>query len=412
MNRYLSIFKIVFLLINANFLMSQTDTSRRVPSTSSDTSKTNLNMDAVYNRPFLKTGKFPVAIGGYLEANTDYGGTDGISDGFRFQMRRMTLFFSSTIGDRIKFMSELEFEEGTKQINIEFAAMDIEFHPLLNLRGGIIMNPIGSFNQNHDGPRWEFIDRPTSSITVLPATLSNVGFGIHGKYYSSKLILGYEAYLTNGFDESIISNADNRTSLSAGKQNLNRFDENHSGQPMFTGKIALKNRKIGELGLSAMHGAYNKFIEAGLEIGDKRNVTALAVDFNTTILNDRLYLNSEFVKLMVDVPETYSQQYGNKQNGFYLDCIYTLIHKKILDWKKAKVNLGFRLEHADYNQGKFRETGTNIGDSYWGIVPTISFRPVSSTVLRFNYRYEERVDILGNPPSISARYQFGFSTYF
>ena len=60
-------------------------------------------MDAVYNRPFLQPGKLPVAIGGYMEANTQYAVTDGITDGFSFQFRRTNLFFSSTIAKKIKF---------------------------------------------------------------------------------------------------------------------------------------------------------------------------------------------------------------------------------------------------------------------------------------------------------------------
>ena len=142
-----------------------------------------LNMDATYNRPFLQAGKMPIAIGGYMEANTQYISTDGISDGFSFQFRRTNLFFSSTIAKKIRFFSELEFEDGTKEINLEAAFIDFEFNPLLNLRGGIIVNPIGAFNQNHDGPRWDFIDRPISATTILPATLSNVGFGLLGKYF-------------------------------------------------------------------------------------------------------------------------------------------------------------------------------------------------------------------------------------
>ena len=50
---------------------------------------------------------------------------------------------------KIKFLSEIEFEEGGEEVAIEFAALDISMHPLLNLRGGIVMNPIGAFNQNH-----------------------------------------------------------------------------------------------------------------------------------------------------------------------------------------------------------------------------------------------------------------------
>lgn len=69
------------------------------------------------------------------------------------------------------------------------------------------MNPIGAFNQNHDGPRWDFIDRPISATTIIPSTLSNVGFGFYGKHFTPNLTIGYEAYLTNGFDDNIVSNS-------------------------------------------------------------------------------------------------------------------------------------------------------------------------------------------------------------
>src|SRR6187431_1537566 len=193
-----------------------------------------MNVDATYNRPFLSLGKTPVAVGGYLEANTNYAVTDGVTEGFSFQMRRMTVFLSSAIGKRIRFLSEIEFEDGTKEINIEFAAMDIEFHPMLNLRGGIIMNPIGSFNQNHDGPKWEFIDRPISATTIIPATWSNVGFGLWGKYSKNKWAFSYEAYLSNGFDDRIIDNDLNRTNIPASKENPDRFEESFNGVPLTT----------------------------------------------------------------------------------------------------------------------------------------------------------------------------------
>lgn len=415
MKTFTSLFKITFsiLCFICTFNgFAQTDTTKFIQRIPADTSKQKLNMDAVYNRPFLTAGKLPIAIGGYLEANTQYASTDGVSDGLSFQARRFTLFFSSTIAKKIKFLSELEFEDGTKEINIEFAAMDIEFHPLLNLRGGIIMNPIGAFNQNHDGPRWDFIDRPISATSIIPSTLSNAGFGLHGKYFANNWIVGYEAYLTNGFDDNIISNAEGRTSLAAGKKNPERFEESNSGLPMFTGKLAIRNRKIGELGLSYMTGVYNKWKEDGLVIDNKRNASVLAVDFNTSVLKDRLTFIGELAKVFVDVPETYTQQYGTQQLGGYIDIIGTVLQRKILGWENAKLNLGVRLEYADYNQGRFKETDGNIGDDVWAIVPTIAFRPVGTTVLRFNYRFEQHTDLFGNPPANTGVIQFGFSTYF
>lgn len=377
-----------------------------------DTSKSTLNMDAIYNRPFLLQDKLPISIGGYLEANSQYATTDGVTDGLSFQMRRMTLFFSSTVAERIKFFSELEFEDGTKTINIETAIIDVAFHNLLNLRGGIIMAPIGAFNQNHDGPRWDFTDRPLSATTLLPATFSNVGFGLHGKYYTGRWIIGYESYLTNGLDDRIINNADNRTSLPAGKSNINKFNRSNSGMPMFNGKLAIRNRKIGELGLSYMTGVFNKWRDGGLTIDDKRSASALAIDFNTSIFDDRITLTGEVAKVMIDVPDTYIQSYGKEQFGGYLDIIGNIFNGELLKWNSAKINLGMRLEYIDYNQGTFKETGGTIKDHLWSIMPSIAFRPVSTAVFRFNYRYQEQTDLLGNPAALTGIFQFGFSSYF
>ena len=371
-----------------------------------------LNMDATYNRPFLQPGKLPIAIGGYLEANTQYASTNGISDGFSFQFRRTNLFFSSTIAKKIRFFSELEFEDGTKEINLEAAFVDFEFDPLFNFRGGIIVNPIGAFNQNHDGPRWDFIDRPISATTIIPATLSNVGFGFLGKYFVDRWTLGYEAYLTNGFDDKIIANEENRTSLAAGKSNHDKFEESNSGLPMFTGKIAVRNRKIGELGFSYMTGVYNKWKADGFVIDNKRSLNVISVDYTASALKNKLNITGEVVKVFVDIPDTYSQTFGSEQFGGFIDIVGTIFQKEMLGWEKSKINLALRLEYADYNQGKFKETNGNISDDIWAIVPGVAFRPVGTTVLRFNYRYQQQQDLLGNLPSKTAVIQFGISSYF
>ncbi len=380
--------------------------------TEKDTSRLLLNMDAVYNRPFLGIGKTPVSLGGYVEANWQHLGTDGVSDGHQFQMKRLTLFIASSIYKRIKFLTEIEFEDGTKEINIEFASVDFEFQPLLNFRGGIIMNPIGAFNQNHDGPKWEFIDRPVSATQLLPATWSNVGFGLYGKKYKIDWVVAYEAYLSNGFDDNIISNDQNKTFLPATKLNRDRFEESFNGEPMVTMKVAIRNKKAGELGLSYMGGVYNEFQIDGLVLDKKRRVDTWAIDFNTTIKRSGTYLFTEWAFVSVDVPDTYTQQYGSKQFGGFLDIVQPIIKKSIFGFERSVINLSTRLEYVDWNQGTFVETGENIFDDFFSIVPSLSWRPHPQTVIRLNYRYNWQRDLLGNPASRTAGFQFGFSSYF
>ena len=380
--------------------------------TAGDTSRIQLNMDAVYNRPFLTMAKVPVAVGGYVEANWQHLGTDGITEGHQFQMRRLTLFVASGISRRIKFMSEIEFEDGTKEINIEFASIDVEFHPLFNLRGGIVMNPIGAFNQNHDGPKWEFIDRPVSATQMLPATWSNVGFGIYGKLYRNNWVYAYEAYLTNGFDDQIIRNVETKTFLPASKSNPDRFEESFNGIPLLTAKAAIRNRIIGELGVSYMGGVYNKFQEDGLILDKKRRLHVFALDFNTTIPLSNTSINAEFAFVNVDVPDTYSQQFGSHQSGGFIDFVQPILRRNVFDFERSVVNVALRCEYVDWNRGTFKETGTSIQDDFVSVVPGVSWRPTSQTVIRVNYRYNWQTDILGNPASRTAGFQAGFSSYF
>ena len=377
-----------------------------------DTGSLKLNMDAVYDRPFIRAGKLPVSLGGYVEGNYQYVGENGVTEGHQFQFRRLTLFVSSTIYKRLKFLTEIEFEDGAKEINIEFASVDLEIVPLLNFRGGIIMNPIGAFNQNHDGPKWEFVDRPISATQMLPATFSNVGFGLYGKKYTNDWVYAYEAYLTNGFDESIIDNSENKTFLPATKNNPERFEESFNGSMLFTGKFALRNRKIGEIGLSYMGGIYNKFREDGLVLDKKRRVDVYAIDFNTTIPGLHTFINGEYAIVRVDIPDTYTEQFGRKQHGGFIDIVQPVYKKPLLGFDKSVFNVALRLEHVDWNKGTFKSTGSNITDDVFSIAPAMSWRPTPQSVFRFNYRYSFQKDLLGNPPSRVGAIQFGISTYF
>jgi len=398
-----------FILTGTSFGQIDLTLLRRIPK---DSTLAGLNMEAVYNRPFLQVGKLPVALGGYAEANYQYLQQDGVSEGNQFQMRRVSIFISSSISNRIKFLSEIEFEDGAKEIGIEFASLDIEFNPLLNFRGGIVLNPIGAFNQNHDGPKWEFVDRPISATQMLPATFSNAGFGLYGKKYSKDWVYAYEVYLTNGFNDRIISNTENKTFLPATKEDPERFEESFNGSMLFTGKMAIRNNKIGELGLSYMGGVYNKFQDDGLILDKKRRVNVYAIDFNTTINATKTFINTEWAMVKVNVPDTYTEQFGERQQGGFIDLVQPVIKKNIFGFEQSVINAAIRLEYVDWNKGSFKSTGGNISDHIFSVVPAISWRPTAQTVFRFNYRYNWQTDLLGNPPSKLGAIQIGISTYF
>ena len=370
------------------------------------------NKDAVYQRPFMfegQTGNLTAAVGGYLEANTNYFSRDGISQGFSMEMRRFNIFLYSTIKERIKFISELEFGHGTEEIELETALLDFELHPSLIFRAGIVLVPIGYFNQNHDSPKWEFIDRPFVSTNLIPSTYSDVGFGLHGTIPFQGLSFTYETYLVNGLQEGIIANEENRTFLAAGKGE-ERFGEDNNGSPAFTTRLAFKKRKFGEIGISGYIGNYNIFKKDGLTIDVKRSLFIGALDYNFSIKKLKFLGEVAFIK--ADIPTDVGQNFGNTQWGLHTDLIYPLWQGTMFRWQNIIINASFRFEYLDYNVGEFIETESNISDDLYSIMSGIGLRFSPNTLLRMSYRYQWDTDLFGNPPTKTAGFQFGFASYF
>jgi len=121
---------------------------------------------------------------------------------------------------------------------------------------------------------------------------------------------------------------------------------------------------------------------------------------------------TEWVFNKVDVPSTYGQQYGDKQMGGFLDVVQPIVRQNIFGFDRSVINGVCRFEYADWNVGEFAETGEDIAEYVVAVVPGISWRPTSQTVIRLNYRYNWQTDLLGNPASKTAGFQVGFSSYF
>ncbi|MDZ7935363.1 MAG: hypothetical protein U5M51_10460 [Emticicia sp.] len=161
-----------------------------------------------------------------------------------------------------------------------------------------------------------------------------------------------------------------------------------------------------------MGGIYNTFQDDGIVLDEKRRLNVFAIDYNTTLPKLNTFITGEWAWINVDVPANYTQQYGNRQQGGFLDIVQPVLKRKMFGWEKASLNIACRLEYVDWNVGTFNETGDNIGDELWSIMPAISFRPLPQTVFRLNYRIQRQKDFIGNDPAKTAGFSFGISSYF
>ena len=367
-----------------------------------------MGQDGIFDRPFIR-GVSSTSIGGYLEGNTNYFVEDGVTEGFSMELRRFNIFLFSSISPRVRFLSELEFEHGTEEIALETALVDFVVSPALVLRAGILLPPIGYLNQNHDSPKWDFVDRPLVTTGIIPSTLSEVGMGVYGKSAQGGLVVSYDFYLTNGIGSSVVGNATGRTDIASGKSE-EAFGEDNNGSPALSGRIAARRLGTGEIGLSYYGGYYNSFRLEGTEVDARRWLGIAALDFGASM--GPATVRGEVAFATIDVPSSLVELNADRQWGAHVDVIAPMWRPRMRGYADAVVSLGMRLEHVDYNRGSFASTGTSIHDDVTAVVPGVSFRPTPGTVFRANYRYHWTRDFVGNPVAHMAGWQVGFATYF
>lgn len=394
---------------------SVTDTAKAYapPASSRNTADSNImNVDAIYSRPFLMGVDSDVGIGGYLEANMQSVNEDGVGEGISFQARRLTLFLSASPANRLKFLTEIEFENGTQEINIEFASLDLAFSRAFTIRGGIVLIPIGAFNQNHDGPRWNFIDRPISSTQIIPATWSAAGIGALGKVFLKGVAISYETYLSNGLNESIVSNELQRTSLPAAKADPDRFKNSFNGRMMLSARSAISTPNLGELGLSYAGGVYSQVSVDGLDTGPALWMHAAAADYAIGSFDNVFYSRAEFYLVSVDLPVSIEPVYGRLQVGGFADFNYSVWRGAAFGFSRSTLFVALRAEYADFHVNPSGTDASASGDETWSGTLGLAYHPAAGTIVRADYRYSWMRDVLGNIPVRQTAIQLGVTTYF
>jgi len=146
------------------------------------------------------------AFGGYgeLTLNAPSNGPSVVD------MRRLVLFFGHDFSEKLRFYSEVEIEHAISsaadqgEVEVEQAYLDGLLHKRLNLRGGLILMPVGIVNIYHEPPSFNGVDRPDLDQVLIPTTWREAGVGIFGELVEGLRyqLYGVTAFNANGFTAS------------------------------------------------------------------------------------------------------------------------------------------------------------------------------------------------------------------
>ena len=353
----------------------------------------------VYDKPYLTRLGGRTTLGGYAEAHARWERVDGRTDDAGFEAKRFNLFTNTRVSDFVRIGAELEFEEGGREIKLEYAAIDVRVHPSLTIRGGMLLSPLGKFNLSHDSPLNEFTDRPLVSTEILGVALSEPGFGAFGQFgLAGTGRVTYELYATNGFHDGLITDSEDGTRIALGRGNF----EDNNGSPAVVGRLAVSPSQAYELGISAHHGAYNVSNDEGNRVDDRRDLTILALDGEATVLG--VHLSAEAARASIDIPPGLSGIYASRQHGVYVEGVRSFGRGWVSTMPSSSFAAKVRFDYVDFDAD---QRGGTTGQISLGM----NFRPTQDSVLKLDYvrgRSRDEFNNLGE----HAFVLFSLATYF
>ena len=400
----------------------------------------------IYARPFVKAPK--TIIGGYIDftisdcegkpgAPHNKDGSRDCRNGIDFDQERFVPFFYSQVTDRLSVAAELEVEHGGPQgnqgdgdIKMEFATMDYRFNDAFNLRGGIILMPMGRFNLIHDSPLNDLPLRPMVSRLILPSTFAESGIGFYGTFYPTQLSkIDYEFYLTNGF-----SGDNGQFSVEEGsglRSARGSFQKDNNRNKAIVSRVSFSPVLGVEVAGSIHHGKWDK--------NDEHDLTLLAIDGNLQrgpfdIQGEAAWANAEgHGTRTID---------DNDNVIFTQDTTGATRRRQAVDFRSYVVPENMFGYYVQLNYHFMPEAFTRALPSYfgqdstftgvirWGQVDTntdddnnpnaidrltlgLNFRPIEDSVIKFAYTFN-RHDKENNDTSATDRdgFQINLSTYF
>jgi hypothetical protein len=351
----------------------------------------------IYDKPFLARLGEGAVVGGYVDAQFRWQRTDGATERLTFLVERFNLFTYASLSDRVRVASELELEEGGREVKIELAVVDFEIHEALTLRGGIILSPLGRFNLAHDSPANELTDRPLVSTEIIPATLSEPGMGLFGAAHpSAGSLVTWEAYAVNGLSEGILAEDGSGTRLPGGKDNW----EDENNRPSLVARVAASPVPSAEAGLSVHTGPYNIYEEEGLAVEERRDVTILAADADVRAAP--FHLAGEWARAWVDVPPAFPA--AESQQGFYVEASAVFLEGAAPNLPQSRFTGVVRADVVDFDRDR-------AGDDRRRLTLGVNFRPVGETVFKLDYQRGRERDAFENTTN-EAALLFSVASYF
>ena len=340
-----------------------------------------------------------ITVGGY--AQIDYNQPEGANG--KMDVHRMVMLLGYKFNDQVQFVTEIEYEH-VKEVYIEQAFLNYSLNDNLNIRGGLMLVPMGIVNEYHEPTTYNGVERPNVDKSIVPTTWREIGVGVTGKFNDANL--RYQAYIFNGFSSL---NGDKTLGGSNGLRNgRQKGAESTINTPNLSAKVDFYGISGLRLGLSGYFGRTQA--EDAIDMIDGTDVGISMFGLDARYINKRFSARGQYIHTLITDADDYNTlnaaNLGSELKGWYAEAAYNLL--PITNAQKLDAFVRYEIydtHAATQKSGITRNLGYNRND----ITAGLSYHVAPGAVVKADYQIFDN-EALGNQSK--GQLNIGFGVWF
>ncbi len=328
------------------------------------------------------------------------------------------MLFGYNFNSRTQFVTELEFEH-VSEVYVEQAFLQYKLNNSVNLRGGLILIPMGMINEYHEPTTFNGVERPTIDNKIVPTTWREIGVGINGNL--SGISTKYQFYVVNGFNGyDGTAKLSGKNGLRSGRQ---KGADSYISSPNFAGRLefyGVRGLSVGISGYagntqSKLYNGIDKDNEAELDKADSSVVGIAMLGMDARYNIKGLQLRGQLYYSGLSNTEQYNRftaqgaklnDLGSAMVGYYLEAGYNLL--RLARNSGSELIPFIRLEHYNLHNSIAGNIQKNPGYENEVITTGISYKLAKGVVVKADIQFTKSA----SSDKYSKTFNSGFGIMF
>ncbi|PCJ98388.1 MAG: hypothetical protein COA50_02475 [Flavobacteriaceae bacterium] len=345
-----------------------------------------------------------VTIGAYAEML--YNQPEG--DNGEIDVQRLVLFLGYKFDDRTQFVSEIEVEH-VEEIFVEQAFVNYNVANNVNLRGGLMLVPMGLVNEYHEPTTFNGVERPAVDNVIVPTTWRELGFGVSGRF--DDISLGYQAYVFNGFKSTLADGEGGVSGVLKGSNGLRggrqKGIKSTVDSPTFSTKLDFYGISGLRIGLAGYFGKTQAADD--VESIDGANIGISMIGLDARYKHQNFTARGQFIHASLSDTEAYNsltgRDLGSALQGWYVEGAYNLLP---ID-NSQKLDAFVRYEMYDTHASTAGSLMQNAAYDRTDVTTGLTYHIAPGVAIKGDYQFRSNALEDGN---VKNRLNLGIGVWF